>query len=187
MAPDLPNISPDSSVHHALEVYLAENGFTEEAYSARWTEASFLGIPIRVPNTKLHAWAIRLHDLHHIATGYGTDLVGEGEISAFELRNARTTGLYVASIIALGALTGLAFSPQRVLRAYRAGEATSRLFTREPDMDAYQRVLELTVAELRARLCIARDGLADLPRRLHTYAPRASAHEPLSASTRSTA
>jgi ubiquinone biosynthesis protein Coq4 len=27
-----------------------------------------------------------LHDLHHVATGFGTDMIGEGEVSVWETR-----------------------------------------------------------------------------------------------------
>ena len=61
------------------DAYLAENGFTVAAYDEPWTEASFLGIDFVIPNTPRHAALIRLHNLHHVATGYGTDLAGEGK------------------------------------------------------------------------------------------------------------
>src|SRR5262245_33831674 len=69
----------DWTVEQARDAYLTENGFTIEGYESRWTEASLFGLPIYVPNTARHRWAIMLHDLHHVATGYGTDIAGEGE------------------------------------------------------------------------------------------------------------
>jgi hypothetical protein len=112
------------TVREALGEYLAENGFTFEAYDAKWTDASFLGIKFAVPNTPKHRWGIMLHDLHHVATGFGTDLTGEGEISAWELRGVRSLGLYVGFIVTLGALMGLVRAPRRALTAYRAAGRT---------------------------------------------------------------
>ena len=44
--------------------------------------------------------AVRWHDLHHVATRFGTDNVGEGEISAWELRRGlRGLGPYVGAIV----------------------------------------------------------------------------------------
>src|SRR5215467_14616440 len=95
----------DWGVREGRDTYLAENGFTTAAYDVKWTDASFFGVRFRVPNTARHRWAIMLHDLHHVATGYGTDLVGEAEISAWELRRGlRGLGFYVGSIVAGGAL-----------------------------------------------------------------------------------
>ena len=101
--------------------YLAENGFTVDAYDSKWTDASFFGIRFRVPNTARHRQAIMMHDLHHVATGYGTDLVGEAEISAWEVRRGlRGVGAYVGAIVIAGATAGLVFAPRRTLRAWRA-------------------------------------------------------------------
>lgn len=83
---------PAMQVDEALQVYLDENGFTRASYDAPRTPASFLGIRFSVPNTPRHAWAIRLHDLHHVATGFGTDLAGEGRISAWEARRGPAAG-----------------------------------------------------------------------------------------------
>src|SRR5437660_355076 len=73
--------SDEMPVWRARDAYLAENGFSVAEYDDKWTKASFFGIPLRVPNTARHRWAIMLHDLHHVATGYGTSFDGEGEIS----------------------------------------------------------------------------------------------------------
>ena len=64
-------------VRDARDAYLAENGFTTESYDAPTTAGSFLGVKFSVPNPPPHQRAIRLHDLHHVATGFGTDHAGE--------------------------------------------------------------------------------------------------------------
>ena len=98
------------TVREARDQYLAENGFTFEGYDAKWTHASFFGVRFRVPNTDSHRVGIMLHDLHHVATGFGTDLVGEGEISAWEAhRGLAPVGLYVASIVTAGAFMVFCF------------------------------------------------------------------------------
>ena len=159
----------DWTVRRALDAYLAENGFTVEAYDAKWTDASFLGIKLRVPNTKKHRDAIMLHDLHHVATGFGTDLTGEGEISAWEVRRGvRWLGFYVGTIVALGTLLGVFGAPRRALAAYRAPGRS--LFNASTDYDA---LLAMTVGELRAYLQVPSTGIASAPRRLHNYAPTA--------------
>ncbi len=164
----------DWTVRRARDAYLAENGFTLEGYDDRWTSASFFGIPLKVPNTKRHRWAIMLHDLHHVATGYGTDLVGEGEISAWELRGVRSLGLYVGSIVASGTFAGAVLAPRRTLTAWRAARTARSLFelVASTDRAGYEALLDLTVGELRARLGVAPEGLAREPRKLHDYAPR---------------
>jgi hypothetical protein len=168
----------DWSVRQARDAYLRENGFTVESYDDAWTGASFFGIPLKVPNTKRHRWAIMLHDLHHVATGYGTDLVGEGEISAWELRpGIRSLGLYVGSIVLAGALAGAVFSPRRARNAWRDAAAIASLhdlYPRINDDAAYEALLAMTVGELRARLGVPADGSAHEPRGLHDFAPKAA-------------
>ncbi len=163
------------TVRSARDAYLAENGFTLEGYDDKWTGASFFGVALKVPNTKRHRWGIMLHDLHHVATGYGTDLVGEGEISAWELRGIGKLGLYVGGIVAAGTLAGALLAPRRAIAAWRAGRAARSLFELMPptdDHEAYERLLDLTVGELRARLGIPPEGLAQAPRKLHDFAPK---------------
>src|SRR5262245_9878283 len=109
------------SVRAGRDAYLAENGFTLEAYDAKWTPASLLGVTFAVPNTPRHRVAIMWHDLHHVATGYGTDPAGEGEISAWEIRRGlRGLDLYVSTIVISAALLGLAVAPRRTWRAWQA-------------------------------------------------------------------
>jgi hypothetical protein len=111
-----------ATVREAREAYFAANGFSAAAYDAKWTPVAFFALKFAIPNTPRHAWAIRLHDLHHVATGYGTDLVGEGEISCWELSGGlRGLDLYVSSIIVMVALTGFCLSPRRMVRAFREG------------------------------------------------------------------
>ena len=158
------------TVERARDAYLEENGFKLAAYDAPRTEAAFAKIRFSVPNTPHHRWGIMLHDLHHVATGYGTNPAGEGEISAWELRRGiRPLGFYVGTIVVLGTLMGLLVAPIRTVRACRrAGESRGSLF--HLDM-AYEELLKLTVGQLRERLGIARTGLAGEARRLHSLAP----------------
>jgi hypothetical protein len=119
-----------------------------------------------------------LHDLHHVATGFGTDIAGEGEISGWEARRGlRALGFYVGGIVASGFSLGLFVAPLRTLRAWRAaaGEAPS-LFPLcelpEGEFDArYEELLGMTVGELRRMLSVPERGVSDRPRRLHAYAP----------------
>jgi hypothetical protein len=164
-------IPADWSVREGRDAYLAENGFRLEDYDAPRTPASFLGVKFSVPNTPAHRRAIMQHDLHHVATGFGTDPAGEGEISAWEARNGLgPLDAYVRSLVLLGVLAGASFAPLRTLRAWRAAQGTGTLFDRSDG--EYAALLALSVGELRARLGVPREGLARTPRRLHSTAPR---------------
>lgn len=160
------------TVRRARSEYLTENGFGLAGYDEPWTPGTFLGIRFRVPNTPRHRWAIMRHDLHHVATGYGTDLRGEGEISAWELRGGiRALGLYTGSIVVLGALMGMLIAPIRTARAFAASTGRS-LFGTARDRD-YEALLSLTVGELRERLGVPAAGLNARRRGVGALAPNA--------------
>jgi hypothetical protein len=155
-------------VRDARDAYLAENGFSATAYDAAKSEGSLFGIRVAVPNPLAHRRALRLHDLHHVATGFGTDHAGEAELSAWQLRRGLLrAGLYVGAIVATNVLVGLAVAPRRTLGALR-NSAGSSLFSTAADYDA---LLEMTVGELRRMLGVAENGLTSRQRGLHAHAP----------------
>ena len=81
----------------------------------------FPPIPMPFPNTKGRVRAVRYHDLPHILPGYATDLMGELEISAWEL-GAGCKNFFTAWQLNLSGLAGgMALSPRRMLRAFRRG------------------------------------------------------------------
>jgi hypothetical protein len=163
-------IPADFTVREGRDAYLLENGFKADDYDLPRTPASFAGFTFSVPNTPAHRRAIMQHDLHHVATGFGTDPAGEGEISAWEARNGlRPLDAYVRSLVLLGAFGGLAFAPLRTVRAFRAARTSGTLFDCEDT--EYSQLLQMSVGELRRKLGVPRDGLATGPRGLHSTAP----------------
>jgi hypothetical protein len=160
----------DMAVREARDAYLAENGFTTEGYVSPTTHGSILGIPIAVPNPPAHQRGLRLHDLLHVATGYGTDHAGEAELSAWQIRRGlRGAGAYVTAIVAFNVGLGLAFAPARTLAALRETSTSGgSLFATER---SYEGLLDLTVRELRELLSLPWWGVASRPRALHARAP----------------
>ncbi len=165
----------DSTVGVGLEGYLRENGFERADYDAPWVKIQAFGLAFPFPNPPARRRAVRLHDLHHVVTGYGTDLAGEAEISAWELRRGlRGLDLFVRAIVVTGALFGLVHSPRRTLAAWRAGGGRSgNLFAASIELD-YPRLLSMSVADLRRELGVPSEGLAT-ERGLHEGAPVALA------------
>ena len=160
------------SVEAGRDAYLNENGFTVAEYDKPFAEYPLFGFQLPVPNTQARRRAVRLHDLHHVATGYGTDKIGEGEISAWELRRGmKGLGPYVGAIVISGALLGALLAPRRTWRAFVASGARngSSLF---PVDIPYETLLELSIAELRRELGIPQAGLASGPREVHALAPK---------------
>lgn len=155
------------------DAYLAENGFSLAGYDAKYSDYPLpFGMTLPVPNSARRRRALRLHDLHHVATGFGTDKAGEGEISAWELRRGvRAFGLYVGAIVISGALLGLLVAPRRTLRAWRLARGTNDYLFR--GTLSYEDLLQLSIAELRSALGVPSEGLSDRPRALHERAPAA--------------
>jgi ubiquinone biosynthesis protein Coq4 len=89
-----------------------------------------------------------IHDLHHVVTGYATDLAGESEIGAWELASncLRFLAATVLNLFALG--IGLVIAPLRVMRAWARGHHTRNLYRK----DGVEHLLPRTVAEMRAEL-----------------------------------
>ena len=156
-------------VRDALDDYLAENGFTKAGYDSPRTSGSFLGVKFWVPNPPSHQRAVRLHDLHHVATGFGTDHAGEAEISVWQARrDLRVAGMYVTGIVLMNVVVGVVLAPRRTLQAFRESTPGRSLFGLGND---YESLLDRTVGELREMLALPENGLAKRPRERHAHAP----------------
>jgi hypothetical protein len=166
-------IGPETEVGRALAEYLGENGFDAAEYTSPTFRMKLMGRYHDFPNSADRQWAIPLHDLHHLATGYGTDFIGEAEIGAWELRaGCRTFIVYCLNATAVA--IGLVLSPRRVLAAFRAAEGARSLYRRPLQ---YEAALKMTSGELRAHLGVAPEGIAKEPRRLHSDAQASRSQE----------
>lgn len=152
-------------VKEALREYLDENGFKIEEYTKDTFRLKMFGRYFEVRNSKDRQWAIARHDLHHMATGYGTDWVGEAEIGVWELRGGcKTPVVYALNIAAV--LIGLVIAPLRMIKAYQDARGAQTMYYCDV---SYEQAMELTVGQLREKLGVRAGGLA-MNRRLHTDA-----------------
>lgn len=134
-------------VGDALAAWRERHGRNDDGRSRRWFWVT-VG-PLRVPVP--HPAALHWHDLHHVALGYGPDLVGEMEVSAFELRTG-PANVVVLFLCVAAMMLGAALAPRRVLRAFRDARGTRNLYRCPiPNTD----VLEWQLDELRAWMRIA--------------------------------
>jgi hypothetical protein len=121
-------------------------------YNDRWVRIEGKPFPLYFLNTRSRVRSVKLHDLHHIATGYGGDWPGEVEIAAWELASGCGTHWW-AWILNVAALTvGLFVAPRRAWRAFKRGRSERNLYREPVDLDA---LLRLSVGELRSRLGIS--------------------------------
>jgi hypothetical protein len=130
------NYEPMMSVHEARARYFADNAFGDDGgYHDRWVTLYKLGpIPLGFPNTAGRIAAVRYHDLHHLATGYDTDIIGEAEIAAWELASgcSQFPAAWVLNSLALP--VGVLRNPERIERAFARGCRTRNLYS-EPFAD----------------------------------------------------
>ncbi len=159
------------SAEQALEAYLNENGFTRDEYDKPVVHITFWWLTFPFPNPPSRHMAIRMHDLHHVVTGYGTDPTGEGEISAFELR--RGIGIFswfVRGIVISGTIFGFLHSPKRTLSAWKAARSDRGVGLQPATKARYDELMQMTVGELRKTYGVPPRGLTG-PRALHYAAP----------------
>jgi hypothetical protein len=137
----------DVTLREARRRYFADNGFGEDGgYDDRWVDFKLGPLPFPFPNTPARVRAVRYHDLHHVLTGYATDIVGEFEIAAWEIA-AGCKSMAAAWVLNLGGLAGGLFRcPKRTFAAFVRGRRQKTLYGED-----YETLLGATVAEARAK------------------------------------
>lgn len=139
------------SLRDARARYFQTNDFGDDGgYSKRWVRIELGKIALYFPNLPSRVRAVRFHDLDHVLTGYETDLIGETEISAYEI--ASGCGAYGAAwVLNLQAFfTGLFLSPSRLFAAFRRGRQCGSLYHE----DFNEALLSERVGAARTRLGI---------------------------------
>ena len=140
---------PASTLRQARQLYFEANGFPlDGGYEAKWVDFELGPIPMPFPNSDARRRAVKVHDLHHVLTGYRTDIFGEAEISAWEL--AAGCGNMVAAYgLNLGGMAlGMFISPRRTWRAWVRGCQSGMLY-RTPVDDT---LLERKLGDVRSEL-----------------------------------
>jgi len=95
--------------------------------------------------------AVRLHNLHHIVTGYQTDIKGEAEIGAWEVGSG-CGNFWHAWALNMGAFgLGLFIAPVRTLRAFVRGLRTDNLYHHYARLE--DPLLDDTVGRIRESAC----------------------------------
>ena len=138
-------------VREARAAYFAANGFSESGYTDRFVKLQLGPVPLYILNSAARVRSVRLHDVHHVLTGYDTDVAGEGEIASFELA-AGCADHWAAWYLNLNALAiALPLGVPRLVRAFARGRRSRCLYDREWD----EALLDVTVGDLRGRLAVA--------------------------------
>jgi hypothetical protein len=133
----------------ARQEYFDRNGFGDGGYAKRWVKLAAGPLRLYIPNTTARVRAVKLHDLHHVLTGYDTTWTGEAEIGAWEL--ASGCGRYYAAwLLNLNAMAiGLAIAPRATYRAFCRGRASGNLYSGTFRDELLERVVGDARRELR--------------------------------------
>ena len=143
-------MTSEEKVRAGRDQYLAENSLRVESYTAKKFPVYFFRWAVWLPNPGF----LPTHDLLHVLTGYGTGLVGEAEISAYELRGG--CGSLMIFILCLGAIGfGMFVAPKRIIRAWRDCRGARNLYH---STIPYESLLEMTIGDLRQQLGLPRAG-----------------------------
>lgn len=131
----------------ARERYFEAWGLDAGGYTAKWVTLKQLGpIPLGFPNTPGRMRTVKMHDLHHVLTGYDANWIGEAEIGAWEI-GAGCHHHVAAWVLNLGAMVyGVFLAPKRVLRAFARGRRSETLY-RSRELD--ESLLDKTVGAMR--------------------------------------
>lgn len=137
---------PHSSMREARAQYFQVNGFgADGGYSDAWVDFKLGPIPFPFPNTAGRLKALAYHDMHHISTGYATDIRGEFEISAWEV-GAGCKDFAAAWVLNLSGMAGgMLAAPSRTFRAFVRGCRSQTFYGRD-----VEGVLGMKVGEARA-------------------------------------
>jgi hypothetical protein len=123
------------TLREGRRTYFAENGLPPDGgYDDAWVVIRVGGLPVLAfPNTADRRRAVPFHDLHHVVTGYGTDLIGEAEIGAWELASdcSASRAATFLNLQVFGFM--LPLHRARLLRAFLRGRRSRNLYGGPPD------------------------------------------------------
>lgn len=135
------------TVREGLARYHAANGFAGDAMTAETFQLKVFGHVADLPSPRFQRHLLAKHDLHHVVTGYATDLRGEAELGAWEL--GAGPGHWFVWLNDLGALALGVLCPVRTARAFVLGLRCRSLYG---DATPYDGLLDMRLEELRRRL-----------------------------------
>ena len=83
---------------------------------------------IYIPNWENRRRAVLRHDIHHLLTGYKSELLGEFEIAAWEIASGCMNYFAAYLLNSGGLLAGIFFYPRPTFRAFLIGCRTTNLY-----------------------------------------------------------
>lgn len=121
------------TVAEALPEFFRQYELGDGGYEQKWFCIKFGPVSLWLPNISARVDAAKIHDVHHLLTGYPASLRGEAEIGAWEI--AAGCGRYwVAWLLNLGAFAyGIIFFPKALFAAFMRGRKSHTSLYRSAD------------------------------------------------------
>jgi hypothetical protein len=142
----------DITLREALTEHRSVHGFAPDGgVEDRWAVFRLGPVAFCIPNLSVRRRAMFRHDLNHVVSGYGHDLLGEAETSAWEIGSGCQRYL-AAWVLAWSAIVaGVVMAPGRVFAAFVRGRRSANLFG--TDLDS---VLDQPLVAVRSTLGLSR-------------------------------
>lgn len=149
------------TLREARALYFKQNGIAPDGgYDDRWVVIKVGSFPVfAFPNTEGRKRDVPFHDLHHALTGYGTTILGEAEIGAWELGSDCTASPAAVVLNCLVFGFALVRHPRRLFHAFVGGRRARNLYGTSYD-DA---LLSRSLGEVREALGIGTPVSAPTP------------------------
>jgi hypothetical protein len=146
----IPTYSDRIIIKDALTIFFEKYELgADGGMSQRWVKIKFGKIYFPIPNTASRKKALMFHDIHHIATGYESNLKGEAAIGAWEVSTG-CGNYYAAWILDIWAFTlGILVFPKTVFQAFIRGQRTMNLYHH---IYTQEELLQMEVSEVQAKL-----------------------------------
>ena len=115
--------SDDLKIKDALEFYFSKYHFKDGGYQDKFFKIKLGAYYIPFPNIKARVEAAKIHDIHHIITGYKANYKGEGEIGVLEIASG-CGKFWAAWIFNMGSfIIGMLFYQRSLLNAFLNGRS----------------------------------------------------------------
>lgn len=141
---------PEASLGRTYAEFMAREQLSPDGL-AEASEGNTDGVLLQEADRVLFGTRLRdTHDLWHVVTGYGRDLVGEASLLAFTFAQTRNPGIgFIVLMAYLLARGEISYGRQMMRDAYRRGRAARWM----PGAD-WEALLERPLAEVRSTLAV---------------------------------
>jgi hypothetical protein len=103
-------------------------------------------LQVYIPNIQDRKKAVLKHDIHHILTGYESEIIGEFEIAGWEIASGCMIYWVAYALNSLGLIMGLFLAPRRMIAGFVRGSYSSNLYLQKIDESVMK---TMTISDLK--------------------------------------